>query len=151
MSLSSPFATTDAQARWSERRIALLKKLNEGPQSVNHKRCAKIGPGVRPGTDGGDLRRLVREGFAVLEHKSGKAPSPQLLPSGERTPRPRTNCSPKSVAITQKGRDLLARHAPDLSKAEARPWSKRRQALLDAGLAKPSPSQPREPRGRGWG
>ena len=131
--------TTDSQHRWSARRIALLRQLDAMPRTVNRSWCPKITPGVRPGTEGGDLRRLVREGFAELEHKPGPPQQTQLLPSGERSTRRRRINEAKRVVLTEKGKELLSLHSSSPSR-ESDPWAKRRQGLVEAGLVKPVPS-----------
>lgn len=148
-----PLKTTDTRERWSKRRIALVRELDIRPKSVNRSWCPKISKGVRAGTEGGDLRRLVREGFAELEHKGGPRQQARLLFSGERSLQKQGSNEAKRVVLTRKGRELLAQHNPAVPR-QANPWARRRKALVEAGLAKASvePAEPAEPRPKkGWG
>lgn len=129
-----PQAPSFAQPRWSERRQALVRALGQRPQTVNRRWCPRLDKGVKAGTTGGDLRRLIGEGLARLEHKPSRSGETRLLPGGERTKKPRRMSSPKQVVLTEAGRVLLAQLTPSPPRV-AQPWAKRRAALAEAGLA----------------
>ncbi len=122
-----------AQPPWAQRRLSLLQVLAVRPQAVNCRGCPRLDKGVKASTRGGDLRRLIDEGLARLEHKPARSGQTRLLPSGERTKKPSRLSCPKQVVLTESGRAMLDQLTPAPARV-AQPWARRRAALAEAGV-----------------